>query len=269
MDGDCRERGLHPLQAARRHAQSRGAGKHHHRRICGAGFSAHAAPAVLPDGCVALLENTFKEYKRLGVIVRDARNGGLIDWDAIEDRTREVNTHSSWDSPADIIYSAASSYREALWEGQRYRPEIWIEKNALIGVIEGICTELRVPYFATIGNNSQTLQHEAGNRFADYFDQGKGRFHGYLSGPCNGSTLGLAGAYPARSNSATQAHPPKIGHCDWLCQRKCQATWQRGNLPSVEACYTKWSRLNANGTARQCEAANRARLAGQPKLPGC
>jgi hypothetical protein len=120
----------------------------------------------------ALLENTFKEYKRLGVIVRDARNGGLIDWDAIEDRTREVNTHSSWDSPADIIYSAASSYREALWEGQRYRPEIWIEKNALIGVIEGICTELRVPYFATIGNNSQTLQHEAGNRFADYFDQG-------------------------------------------------------------------------------------------------
>jgi hypothetical protein len=120
----------------------------------------------------ALLENTFKEYKRLGVIVRDARNGGLIDWDAIEDRTREVNTHSSWDSPADIICSAASSYREALWEGQRYRPEVWIEKNALIGVIEGICTELRVPYFATIGNNSQTLQYQAGRRFADYFDQG-------------------------------------------------------------------------------------------------
>jgi hypothetical protein len=97
----------------------------------------------------------------------------------------------------------------------------------------------------------------------------KGRFHGYLSGPCNGSALGLAGAYPARSNSATQAHPPKIGHCDWLCQSKCQATWQRGNLPSVEACYTKWSRLNAMGTARQCEAANHARLAGQPRLPGC
>jgi hypothetical protein len=97
----------------------------------------------------------------------------------------------------------------------------------------------------------------------------KGRSHGYLSGPCNGSALGLAGAYPTHSNSATQAHPPKIGHCDWLCQRKCQAAWQRGNLPSVEACYTKWSRLNAMGIARQCEAANRARLAGQPKLPGC
>src|SRR5262249_26968911 len=119
-----------------------------------------------------LLENTFKEYKRLGVIVRDARNGGLIDWDALEDRTREVNTHPSWHSPAEIIGGAAAQYREDLWAAERYRPEVWIEKNALIGVIEGICTELRVSYFATIGNNSQTLQYQAGKRFKRYFGQG-------------------------------------------------------------------------------------------------
>ena len=119
----------------------------------------------------ALLENSFKEYKRLGVIVRDGRNGGLIDWDAIEDRARVVNTHSSWESPADIIESAANSYRTDWWQNQLYRPEVWIEKNALIGVIERVCTELRVPFFATIGNNSQTLQYQAGKRFAEYFDQ--------------------------------------------------------------------------------------------------
>jgi hypothetical protein len=119
----------------------------------------------------ALLENSTKQYKRLGVIVR-GRNGGLIDWDAIEDRARVVNTHSSWDSPADIIESAARSYKTDWWHNQSYRPEVWIEKNALIGVIEGVCTELRVPYFATIGNNSQTLQYQAGKRFAEYFDQG-------------------------------------------------------------------------------------------------
>jgi hypothetical protein len=120
----------------------------------------------------ALLENSFKEYKRLGAIVRDGRNGGLIDWDAIEDRARVVNTHSSWDNPADIIESAANSYQTDWWQNQLYRPEVWIEKNALIGVIEGVCTELRVPFFATIGNNSQTLQYQAGKRFAEYFDQG-------------------------------------------------------------------------------------------------
>lgn len=59
-----------------------------------------------------------------------------------------------------------------MWAGQRYRPEVWIEKSALLGVIEDVCTTLRVPYFATIGNNSQTLQYEAGKRFARYLDQG-------------------------------------------------------------------------------------------------
>jgi hypothetical protein len=119
-----------------------------------------------------LLENLFNEYKRLGRIVRDARDGGLIDWDAIEDRTREVNTHTFWTNPAGIISAAAQQYREDLWAGQRYRPEVWIEKEALLGVIEGVCTELRVPYFAHRGNNSQTLQYQAGKRFAEYLDQG-------------------------------------------------------------------------------------------------
>jgi hypothetical protein len=49
---------------------------------------------------------------------------------------------------------------------------VWIEKEALLGVVEGVCTESRVPYFAHRGNNSQTLQYQAGKRFAEYLDQG-------------------------------------------------------------------------------------------------
>ena len=105
-----------------------------------------------------LLENTFRQYKRLGSIIRNGRDAGLIDWDAIEDRTREVHDHVFWPNPAGIISAAARQYREDLWQGQRYRPEVWIEKEALLGVIEAICTELRVPYFAHRGNNSQTLR---------------------------------------------------------------------------------------------------------------
>jgi hypothetical protein len=120
----------------------------------------------------AQLENQFTQYKRLGNIIRNARDAGLIDWDAIEDRTRAVNTHTFWNSPSHIISNDAEVYREDLWNGQHYRPEVWIEKDALIGVIEGVCTELRVPYFAHRGNNSQTLQYQAGRRFGDHLDQG-------------------------------------------------------------------------------------------------
>jgi hypothetical protein len=83
-----------------------------------------------------------------------------------------VNTHSAWASPRDILDSAAGSYREDLWAGQKYRPEVWIEKDALIGVVEGVCTHFRVPYFAIRGNVSQTLAHEAERRFEKYLDQG-------------------------------------------------------------------------------------------------
>src|SRR5262249_9016245 len=108
-----------------------------------------------------------------------------------------------------------------------------------------------------------------------------GRPHGYLSGPCNGSALGYSGAYPSHPNTGAMAHPtliaPKVvpqansrgDGCVGNCPAKCQASWQRLGFRSVEACYVKWGKLNRLGIARQCEAANRARLAGQPKLPGC
>jgi hypothetical protein len=120
----------------------------------------------------ALLPNVHEEYKRLGRILCKARDGGLVDWDAIEDRTREVNGHNSWSSPASIVSAVARQYQEDLWAGQLYRPEVWIEKDALLGVIEGVCTEYRVPYYAHRGNDSQVMQHEAGKRFAEYLDQG-------------------------------------------------------------------------------------------------
>jgi hypothetical protein len=102
-----------------------------------------------------LLVNQLKSYKRLGSIVSNGCDAGLIDWDAIEDRTRELVTHNSWDSPQAIINAVARQYRE------------------LLGVVAPICDEFRVPYFAHIGNNSQSEQYKAGQRFADLFDQGR------------------------------------------------------------------------------------------------
>ena len=57
-------------------------------------------------------------------------------------------------------------------EKKVYRPEVWIEKDALIGVIEGVCTEYRVPFFACRGNNSESEQYRAGKRFADHLENG-------------------------------------------------------------------------------------------------
>jgi hypothetical protein len=113
----------------------------------------------------ALIDNTQSEYKRLGVALKNGRRAGLIDWDAIEDRTRNVHRLPAWRDPAQIIEDCAQQYSEDIWRAQNFRPEIWIEKDALLGVIEGVCCEYRIPYFACRRNNSESEQYKAGKRF--------------------------------------------------------------------------------------------------------
>jgi hypothetical protein len=103
-----------------------------------------------------IIANKLTEYKRLGSIVNDARLAGLIDWNAIEDRTRELRRLSHWTDPGEIIGACAQQFHVDLWQGQNYRPEVWIEKDALVGVIEGVCNELDVPYFSCRGYTSQS-----------------------------------------------------------------------------------------------------------------
>ncbi len=111
-----------------------------------------------------LIENVTREYHRLGRTISNARLAGLIDWDAIEDRVRSLEQLSTWGCPSEVLGSAALSYRRDLWATQTIRPEVWIEKNALVGVIEPICIELRVPYLACVGYLSQTEAWQAGHR---------------------------------------------------------------------------------------------------------
>lgn len=120
-----------------------------------------------------LIANKQTEYDRLGAIVNDARLAGLLDWNYIVDRTRNLRGVSTWESPASIIESAAYSYRTDKWRNQNVRPEVWIEKDALVGVFERICTELEVDYFSCRGYTSQSELWSAARRHTAYERTGK------------------------------------------------------------------------------------------------
>jgi hypothetical protein len=111
-----------------------------------------------------LIANKQSEYKRLGSIINDARLAGHIDWSAIEDRTRYLRHIQTYNSPRELIARAAKGYAENVWADQPYYCEVWIEKDALVGVIERVCNRWRVPYFPCRGYNSQSEQYEAGKR---------------------------------------------------------------------------------------------------------
>lgn len=125
-----------------------------------------------------LMENKQENYKRLGSILDDARKAGMIDWDAIEDRGRHVRGFGPaiplYSSPGAFIQKEAESYYfEDLWRDQDYYAEVWVEKDALLGVIERPCTRLRVPYFACRGYASSTALYGAGKRFREKAEAGK------------------------------------------------------------------------------------------------
>lgn len=118
-----------------------------------------------------IIPNQQREYKRLGQIVSDARRAGVIDWYAIIDRTRNLRANSHWDSPAEILKSAEQSFQVDKWAGQRYRPEVWVEKDALVGVVAKACGPLDVAYFACRGYSSDSEMWRAAQRCLDYAEQ--------------------------------------------------------------------------------------------------
>ena len=115
-----------------------------------------------------LIPNTQAEYDKLGNLLGNARLAGLVDWDAIEDRGRTVARSSAWESPAGIIEMCSEQYKRDLWYGQTTHVEVWIEKEALFGVIAPICRALRVNHFACKGHTSLSALWEAGQRLLEH-----------------------------------------------------------------------------------------------------
>lgn len=112
-----------------------------------------------------LIPNKQTEYKRLGGILNDARMAGALDWDYMEDRGRNVRGgFGGYRDPGHYLGTVANGYVEPLWDGQHYRPEVWVEKEALISIVEQGAAPYRVPTFACKGYVSQSEMYAAAHR---------------------------------------------------------------------------------------------------------
>lgn len=121
----------------------------------------------------AQIPNTQRSYDRVGGIINDARLAGLVDWDAIEDRTRNLKSVTHWETPAEIIEAAYEGYRIDKWQGQEFRPEIWIEKEALAGVVERVAVRNDVSFMSCRGYMSQSEMRDAALRYVRWIEDGQ------------------------------------------------------------------------------------------------
>jgi hypothetical protein len=116
----------------------------------------------------AAIENTERSYKNLGAVINDGRVAGMIDWNAIEDRTRNLRGNQHWDSPGQIARTCVNAFYKDHWANQEYRVEVWVEKEALAGVAQSACLPLDVPFFCCKGYTSQSEMYSAAQRLIRY-----------------------------------------------------------------------------------------------------
>jgi hypothetical protein len=111
-----------------------------------------------------LIANTPAEYKKLTCLLADARYAGLVDWDAIEDRGRQPETPSEWKDIQALVESAVRAYRLPRWAGQERYVELWVEKQALAGVLAPLANEFHVTLMVNKGYSSASAMYDSAVR---------------------------------------------------------------------------------------------------------
>ncbi len=117
-----------------------------------------------------LITNEEKSYKKLASLISDGRLCGLIDWDAIEDRGRVADKpyhNSSIEQHIRQVKDIAESYTIDKWRGQETYVELWVEKQALTGVLEPLARRHHITLMTNKGYSSWSAMYESAQRFRE------------------------------------------------------------------------------------------------------
>ena len=119
---------------------------------------------LVSNGVIAKTEG---EYKSTVVrLLATMRRAGDIPYGWIADNTRWMRKPQSYNSLEDALRRTAETYRRALWADRDCYVEIWLEKDALAGVLSTVTYEWDVPLMVTRGYPSLTYLHDAGETIA-------------------------------------------------------------------------------------------------------
>jgi hypothetical protein len=96
-----------------------------------------------------------------------------VDWDHLVDRTRNIRSVSHWENPADIIDTVSRQFRLDKWSTAPTRVEVWVEKEALAGVVQRAAERNDVAWFSCRGYVSQSEMWAAAQRLRKYIKAGQ------------------------------------------------------------------------------------------------
>ena len=120
-----------------------------------------------------IVPNQQKEYAKLSTLLVKGRMAGVVDWEAIEDRIRVPFLPYWVKDVEDAIYDTINQYRLNRQKGQDVYIELWVEKDALSGVLKRITEYYHINLMVNRGYSSCSAMHDAYKRFKKQEDAGK------------------------------------------------------------------------------------------------
>ena len=117
-----------------------------------------------------LIPNKKAEYAKLSTLLVKGRMGGVVDWDAIEDRIRIPNIPYEVKDIPDALQDTVDAYRLNRQRGQENYIEIWTEKDALSNILKRITYKYHVRLMVNRGYSSCTAMHDAYKRIDNAID---------------------------------------------------------------------------------------------------
>jgi hypothetical protein len=115
-----------------------------------------------------VIAKTETEYKSTVVrLLTEMRRDRTIPYGWIADNTRWMRKPRTYSSLEDMLALTAETYRRALWDTQDVYVEVWLEKDALAGVVMEETAEWDVPLMVTRGYSSLSFLASAAETIAE------------------------------------------------------------------------------------------------------
>jgi hypothetical protein len=127
-----------------------------------------------------VIRKTDAGYRRVVELLVELRIAGAIPWGQLVDNTRYMRKPVSHHSLLDAADRWARTYRRDLLTARDQNVEVWLEKDALSGVIEPVTVEYDVPLMCCRGYPSLTYVHDAAERIAAHAEVGNATTVYYL-----------------------------------------------------------------------------------------
>jgi hypothetical protein len=119
-----------------------------------------------------IVEKTEGDYRRVQRQILEMRRHGLLPWEFIADGTRWQRKPHTYDDHQDFLRGVAQTYRRNLWQRQKIRIEVWLEKDALAAIVQETTVPWDVALMVSRGQSSDTFCYSAAQAAREAWEDG-------------------------------------------------------------------------------------------------